>query len=136
MVCRCATCIKPGTIKVKHELSYDTSYYSYYKYYNYYSDYLAIIFPRWVVNKKACDRLLELLSNITVIIMFWSKPPKSKQPSSRNAVKDGVDDELITTTLSIFTFVASLLEPFFKKYQCDKPMTYVSRFKIFDGKFA
>lgn len=68
--------------------------------------------------------------------MFWSKSPKSKHPSSRNAVKDGVDDELITTTLSIFTFVASLLEPSFKKYQCDKPMTYVSRFKIFDAKFA
>ena len=58
------------------------------------------------------------------MVKFWNKPPKSKQPSSKSymAVKDGVDDELITAKLSFFSFVASLVESFLKKYQCDKPM--------------
>ena len=38
------------------------------------------------------------------------------------AVKDRVDDKLMTARLSFSSFVASLVEPFFKKYQCDKPM--------------
>ena len=38
------------------------------------------------------------------------------------AVKDGIDDQLITAKLLFFSFIASLVEPFLKKYQCDKPM--------------
>ena len=38
------------------------------------------------------------------------------------AVKDGVDDKLITAKLSFFSIVQSLVEMFLKKYQCDKPM--------------
>ena len=38
------------------------------------------------------------------------------------AVKDRVDDKLITAKLSFLSFVASLVEPFLKKYQFDKPM--------------
>ena len=85
---------------------------------------LLIINLRWVENKKACDRLIELWPNIEAMIKFWNKLPKSKQPSSKSymAVKDRVDDKLITAKLSFFNFVASLVEPFLKKYQCDKPM--------------
>ena len=75
-------------------------------------------------NKKACDRLIELWPNIEAMIKFWNKLPKSKQPSSKSymAVKDRVDEKIITAKLSFFSIVASLAEPFLKKYQCDKPM--------------
>ena len=85
---------------------------------------LLIINLSWVENKKACDRLIELWPNIEAMIKFWNKLPKSKQPSSKSymEVKDRVDDKLITAKLSFFNCVASIVEPFLKKYQCDKPM--------------
>ena len=85
---------------------------------------LLIINLSWVENKKACDRLIELWPNIEAMIRFWNKFPKSKQPSSKSymAVKDGVGYKLITAKLSFFSFVAILVEPFLKKYRCDKPM--------------
>ena len=62
---------------------------------------LLIINLRWVENKKACDRLIELWPNIEAMIRFWNKCPKSKQPSSKSymAVKDGVGYKLITAKL-------------------------------------
>ena len=88
------------------------------------SNILLIINLSWVENIKACDRLIELWPNNKAKINFWKKLPKSKQPSSKSymVVKGGVDDKLITAKLSFFSFVASLVEPFLKKYQCDKPM--------------
>ena len=85
---------------------------------------LLIINPSWVENKKACDHLIELCPNIEAIIKLWNKLPKLKQPLSKSymAVKDGVDDELFTAKLSFYSFVASLVELFLKKDQCDKPM--------------
>ena len=85
---------------------------------------LLIISLSWVENKKACDRLIELWPNIEAMIKFCNKPPKSKQSSSKSymAAKDGVDDKLITVKLSFFSFAGSLVAPFLKKYQCDKPM--------------
>ena len=85
---------------------------------------MLVINLSWVENKKACDRLIELWPNTEAMINFWKKLPKLKQPSSKScmAVKDRVDDKLITAKLSFFNFVASLVEPLLKKYQCDKPM--------------
>ena len=81
---------------------------------------LLIINLRWVENKKAYDRLIELWPNIEAVIKFWNKLPKSNQPLSKSymAVKCGVNDKLIIAKLSFFSFVTSLVEP----YQCDKPM--------------
>ena len=75
----------------------------------------------WRTRKHA---IISLWPNIEAIIKFWKKLPKSKQPSLKSymAVKDGVDDKLITAKLSFFSFAASLVEPFLKKHQCDKPM--------------
>ena len=85
---------------------------------------MLVINLSWVENKKACDRLIELWPNTEAMTNFWKKLPKLKQPSSKSymAVKDRVDDKLITAKLSFFSFVASLVEPLLKKYQCDKPM--------------
>ena len=53
------------------------------------------------------------------------------------AVKDGVDDKLITAKLSFFSFFASLVEPFLKKYQCDKPtVPFMYTDLIVDPKFT
>ena len=85
---------------------------------------LLIIDLSWVENKKACDSLIELWPNIEAMIKFWNKLPKSKQPSSKSymAIKNRVNEKLITAKLSFLSFVASLVESFLKKYQCDKPM--------------
>ena len=79
---------------------------------------LLIINISWVENKKACDRLIETWPNIEATIKIWNKLPKSKQPSSKSymALKDRFDSKLITAKLSFFSFVASLAEPFLKKY--------------------
>ena len=84
---------------------------------------ITIPMPRFTIGP--CDRLIELWSNIEVMIKFWNNFPKWKQPSSKSymAVKDGVNNKLITAKLSFFSFVATLIEPFLKKYRCDKPMT-------------
>ena len=49
---------------------------------------------RWVENKRVCDRLIEIWDNIIKIVGFWSKLPKSKQPSSKSyvSVKENVGD--------------------------------------------
>ena len=80
---------------------------------------LLIINLSWVENKKACDRLIELWPNIEAMIKIWNKLPKSKQPSSKSdmSVKDRVNNKLITVKLSFFSFVASSVELFLKKYQ-------------------
>ena len=55
---------------------------------------LLIINLSWVENKKACDHLIELWSNIEAMIKFWNKLPKLKQPLSKSSVvvKGRVDD--------------------------------------------
>ena len=37
-------------------------------------------------------------------------------------MKKAVDDDLTVSKLSFFSYVASLMEPYLRKYQCDKPM--------------
>ena len=85
---------------------------------------MLIINLSGVENKKAGDCLIELWQYIEAIIKSWNKLHKSKQPSSKSymAVKDGVNDKLITAKLLFFSFVSSLVEPLLKKCQCDKPM--------------
>ena len=77
---------------------------------------LLIINVSWVENKKASDRLIELWQNIESMIKSCNKLHKSKQPSSKSymAVKDRINDKLITAKLLFFSFVASLVEPFLK----------------------
>ena len=84
---------------------------------------LLVIYLSWVENRKACDRLIELWPNTEAMIKFWKKLPKSKQPSSKSymAVKDRVDDQLITAKLSFFSFVASLVEPLLKNINVVSP---------------
>ena len=79
---------------------------------------------RWVENKLVADRMLEVWPNIKKIVQFWEGLPKSKQPSckSYSNVQDGVHDVLIEAKMTCFSFICSIVEPYLKKYQCEKPM--------------
>ena len=58
------------------------------------------------------------------IISCWEKLQKSKRPSSKSylTVKESVEDPLVTAKLQFFSFVSSIVEPYLRKYQTDKPM--------------
>ena len=58
------------------------------------------------------------------IISFWEKLQKSKRPSSKSylTVKESVEDPLVAAKLQFFNFVSSIVEPYLRKYQTDKPM--------------
>ena len=57
------------------------------------------------------------------IIEIWNKFPKYKQPSwkSFDNVKKTVTDPLSEAKISCFSFICSLVEPYLKKCQADKP---------------
>ena len=58
------------------------------------------------------------------IISFWEKVQKSKRPSSKSylTVKGSVEDPPVTAKLQFFSFVSSIVEPYLRKYETDKPM--------------
>ena len=89
-----------------------------------FSMYIFVSFFRWVENKKALDRLIEVWDNVKKMVAFWEGLPKSKQPSSKSylAVKDSVGDPFFITKFQFFSFVSNIVEPFLKKYQTDQPM--------------
>ena len=68
------------------------------------------IFPlcatRWVEDKKAADRLLELWENLTKIMNFWQSLPKSKRPSCKSYehLKAATNNVLTPLKLSFFIF--------------------------------
>ena len=72
--------------------------------------------------KEMADRLLEIWINMQDI-KFWNKFPKYKQPSFKS-----FDNVKKTATYSLskakicFSFICFLVEPYFKKFQADKPM--------------
>ena len=74
-------------------------------------------------NKRVSDRLISLWQNIIAISRFWENLPKNKRPSSKSYVnvKTAIADDLTVTKLTFFSYVASLMEPYLKKYQTDKP---------------
>ena len=75
-------------------------------------------------NKRVVDRLVQVWDNVQKMISFWEKIPNSRRPSSKSylAVKESVEDLLIIAKLQFFSFVSSIVEPFLRKYQADKPM--------------
>ncbi|XP_047140612.1 uncharacterized protein LOC124815840 [Hydra vulgaris] len=79
---------------------------------------------RWVESNSVADRCIEIWPNICKLIEFWEKLPSSKQPKSRSFlnVKKAVKDKLIILKFEVFSFVASILEPYLLAYQTDKPM--------------
>ena len=85
---------------------------------------LSFCATRWIEDRAVADRLIELWDNITKIIAYWEKLPKSKQPSSKSFfnVCKAVKDPLTVSKLQYFSYVTSHFEPYLTPYQTDQPM--------------
>ena len=70
------------------------------------------------------ERLIEIWSNIKHLAKFWLSLPKSKRPSSKSyeVVVEAVADPLVVAKLHFFSYVASLLKPYLKKFQSEQPV--------------
>ena len=71
---------------------------------------------------QVAERLIDISSHIKLIINFSEQQPKSiKRPDSKSydVVVKAVNDQLTVAKLSLFIYVAGILEPYLKKYQTD-----------------
>ena len=69
-------------------------------------------------------RLIEIWSNIKRLAKFWLSLPKSERPRSKSheVVVEAVADPLVVAKLHFFSYVASLLKPYLKKFQSEQPV--------------
>ena len=74
---------------------------------------------RWVENVKPAQRALDICENIQKYVKNWKLPNNF----TVNSVKDVVDDNLMPVRISFFQYVASIIEPFLKFFQSDKPLS-------------
>ena len=81
---------------------------------------------RWVESKSVADHAIEIWPNIWKLVEFWEKLPPSKRPKSKSFfnVQEAVNDSLKLLKLNFFSFIASLMEPYLRAYQTDKPMIH------------
>ena len=70
------------------------------------------------------DCAIEIWPRICKVVKFWEKLPPSKRPKSESFlnVQEAVKDSLKSLKLYFFSFIASLMEPYLRAYQTDKPM--------------
>ena len=68
--------------------------------------------------------MISVWENIVSISRFWVGLPKKKRPSSKSYVnvKSAIADDLAVSKLTFFSYVASLMEPYSRKYQSDNPI--------------
>ena len=89
------------------------------------SDLCSLYFcaTRWVENKCVADRMVEVWPIIKKVMEFWKSLPKYKQPTckSYSKISDAVID-LFTEAEITFSFICFIVEPYLKKYQCEKPI--------------
>lgn len=85
---------------------------------------LSFSTTRWLNNKAAAQRLLELWPAIVAVIGHWKRRVPSKRPKCTSYITllEAVDDKLITAKMSFFAFVSGILEPYLTKYQSEDPM--------------
>ena len=93
------------------------------------ADYTALtesdIFPkkfcavRWAENVEVCERALQVFQNIQLYI---SKSKKLPATYTVKIVKEACNDPLTEAKISFFCSVASILEPFLRRFQTDAPM--------------
>ena len=85
---------------------------------------LAFCATRWIEDAKVSDRLIELWPSMKLIMNFWSKLQKSKQPKNKSYehLQTAITDKLVIAKLGFFSFFAELFKPFLTGYQTDQPM--------------
>ena len=71
---------------------------------------LYFCMTRWVEDRKVADRLIDIWDNITKIVNWWKKLPKSKQPTCKSFsnVQAAVNDPLTVAEFQFFSFIVSL----------------------------
>ena len=71
-----------------------------------------------IINKRG------VLSIRNSRVEFWENLPPSKRPKSKSFlnVQEAVKDSLNLLKLDFFSFIASLVEPYLRAYQTDRPM--------------
>ena len=70
------------------------------------------------------DRTVEIWPSTCKLVEFWESLPPSKRPKSKSflSVQEAVKDSLNLLKLDFFSFIASLVEPYLRAYQMDRPM--------------
>ena len=75
---------------------------------------------------SVADRLVEIWPDIRKLFRFWNtrKGPQPSQKITKSIinVKATLEDPFTEAKIRVFSFIASKMEPFLKKYQTDSPM--------------
>lgn len=75
--------------------------------------YLLYCAPPWVENKLVAEHMSEVSPNVIKLINTWTLLLKSKQPTykSDTNVCDAMQDPLMISKLTFFSFLCGLVEP-------------------------
>ena len=76
-------------------------------------------YVRWLENSEVTSRALKVFPFVKSYTEGVKKKPKCK---SFKVAKDACADTLMLAKMRFFAFIASLMEPFLRKFQTDKPM--------------
>jgi hypothetical protein len=74
---------------------------------------------RWVENSETANRAIEIFPHVRKYVEEAKKLPNN---TTCNNIRSACADPLAVAKLSFFASIASLFEPFLKKYQTDQPM--------------
>ncbi|KAG1682213.1 hypothetical protein GQR58_011218 [Nymphon striatum] len=84
---------------------------------------LKFVKHRWLENVPVCQRALDTWESIVKFVKATQSGQLNKPNNkSYEIVKECVNDKCFLAKLHFFKCIASLLQPFLKKYQTDKPM--------------
>ena len=77
-----------------------------------------------VICKALGSNLVKIWPNIKKVMEFWKILPKYKQPIciSYSKISNAVIDLFTVAKTTFFSFTCSIVEPYFKLYQCEKLM--------------
>ena len=84
----------------------------------------VIIAFSWVEDKTVGIRLNKIWDDLERLYTLWGSLPESKRPPSKcyHTLEVALDDKLIQQIFIFFEHIASIIEPYLKRYQTDKPM--------------
>ena len=92
------------------------------------------LYPKNVVphigwKTSVADRLVEMWPDIRKLFRFWNtqKGPQPSQKTTKSIidVKPALEDPFTEAEIRVFSFIASKIEPFLKKYQPDSMIVYM-----------
>ena len=94
----------------------------------------VIITVSWIENKMVAIRLNKIWDDLDKLHTFWDSLPKSKRPYSKSyyTLKAALDGKLIPGKIHFFEHIASITEPYLKRYHTDKPMVPFMYYELKD----